>query len=407
MECNTSALQEAIPGMRENKRKINLLHIVNGLAIGGGELKLLELVKNLVEKRADKYNVTVCSVGQGGTLQPEFERLGIKVFVIEKKHKFDLSQVFKVRKIIKEEKVDLVQTTLFYADVIGALAAKLAGVKAVISWDTVSHPPDSFEARLRHKLSYQFCMRFVKKIVAVSEGVKKYLVEERKIDSGKIDIIHYGIDLSSFKTRNGFLDKKTRSKLGIPDHKIVIGTVARLEIQKGHKYLIEAAPGIISKFPDVVFVFAGDGTLRQELELQVNALGLREHFRFLGFRKDVKELLFAFDIFVLPSLFEGLPNVILEAMASGRPIVASAVDGTPELLEHKETGLLVPPKSPQALQSALLNLLEKEDKGQKLGQQAKRMAEQKFSFEQQFQKFEKVYDATLASNQRFNGTDKP
>lgn len=383
--------------MKENKRKINLLHIVNGFAIGGGELKLLELVKNLVEKRADKYTVTVCSVGQGGTLQPEFERLGIKVFVIEKKHKFDISQVFKVCRIIKQEQIDLVQTTLFYADVIGALAAKLTGVDAVISWDTVSHPPDSHETRLRHKLSYQLCMRFVKRIVAVSEGVKRYLIEDRKIASKKIVIIHYGIDLSLFKSRNGFLDKRKRSELGLPDHKIVIGTVARLEIQKGHRYLIAAAPGIINKFSNVVFVFAGDGTLRQELETQVNELGLQENFRFLGFRKDVKELLFAFDVFVLPSLFEGLPNVILEAMASGRPIVATAVDGTPELIEHNETGLLVPPKSPHALQEQILNLLENEEKGSKLGRQAKEMAKQKFSFDQQFRKFEEVYDATLAS----------
>ena len=383
--------------MKENKRKINLLHIVNGFAIGGGELKLLELVKNLVEKRADKYTVTVCSVGQGGTLQPEFERLGIKVFVIEKKHKFDISQVFKVCRIIKQEQIDLVQTTLFYADVIGALAAKLTGVDAVISWDTVSHPPDSHETRLRHKLSYQLCMRFVKRIVAVSEGVKKYLVEDRKIASKKIVIIHYGIDLSLFKSRNGFLDKRKRSELGLPDHKIVIGTVARLEIQKGHRYLIAAAPEIINKVSNVVFVFAGDGTLRQELETQVNELGLQENFRFLGFRKDVKELLFAFDVFVLPSLFEGLPNVILEAMASGRPIVATAVDGTPELIEHNETGLLVPPKSPHALQEQILNLLENEEKGSKLVQQAKEMAKQKFSFDQQFRKFEEVYEATLAS----------
>jgi len=384
--------------VKENKRKINLLHIVNGFAIGGGELKLLELVKNLVEKRADKYNVTVCSVGQGGMLQPEFEKLGIKVFVIEKKHKFDISQVFKVRRIIKQEQIDLVQTTLFYADVIGALAAKLAGVDAVISWDTVSHPPDSFETRLRHKLSHKFCMRFVKKIVAVSEGVKKYLIEDRKIASGKIDIIQYGIDLSLFNSKNGFLDRKKRSELGLPDHKIVIGTVARLEVQKGHRYLIEAAPEIINKFPNVVFAFVGDGTLRQELETQVSELGLQENFRFLGFRKDVKELLFAFDVFVLPSLFEGLPNVILEAMASGRPIVATAVDGTPELIEHNETGLLVPPKSPQAMQEEILNLLEMEDRGKVLGQNAKQMAKQKFSFDKQFRKFEEVYDAMLASN---------
>ena len=96
-------------------------------------------------------------------------------------------------------------------------------------------------------------MRFVKKIVAVSNGVKNYLVEERKIASDKIDIIHYGIDLSLFSSGNGFVDRKKRRELGILDTKTVVGTVARLEVQKGHKYLIDAAPEIIDKFPDVVF----------------------------------------------------------------------------------------------------------------------------------------------------------
>lgn len=378
----------------ENK-KINLLQVVNGFAIGGGELKLLELVKELTRKRSGKFNVVVCSVGQGGPLQPQFEALGIPVYVIEKKNKFDITQVFRLCKIIKSEKIDIVQTTLFYADVIGALAAKLTGVDAVVSWDTVSHPPDSIENKLRHKLSYQFCMKFVKKIVAVSGAVKNFLMEERSITPDKIDIIHYGIDLNLFKSTNGFINLGKKEELGVSKEKIIIGTVARLEEQKGHKYLIQAAPEIIKKFPEVMFVFAGDGTHRTELESQVKELGLNENFQFLGFRQDVKELLYTFDIFVLPSLFEGLPNVVLEAMASSRPVVASAVDGTPEVIVHEKSGLLVPPKSPEALSKAILNLLEREDQGETVGRMARARIEEAFSFEMQFEKFENTYDSLL------------
>ncbi len=385
--------------MSTENKKINLLQVVNGFAIGGGELKLLELVKELSQQRSDKYNVVVCSVGQGGPLQPEFEKLGIPVFIIEKKHKFDISQVFRLYKIIKSENIDIIQTTLFYADVIGALAAKLAGVDAVVSWDTVSHPPDSIENKLRHKLSYQFCMRFVKKIVAVSGAVKKFLMEERSIAPDKIDIIHYGIDLNLFNSPNGFIHIKKKEELGVSKGKKIIGTVARLEAQKGHKYLIDAAPQIIKEVPDVMFVFAGDGTYRSELEKQVQGLGLSEYFRFLGFREDVKELLYTFDIFVLPSLFEGLPNVILEAMASSRPVVATAVDGTPEVIENEKSGLLVTPKSSDALSKAIVSLLAREDYGESVGKMARVRIEEAFSFKMQFEKFEGTYESLLCSSE--------
>ena len=316
---------------------------------------------------------------------------------MKKKYKFDCSQVYKVYKIIKEEKIDIVQTTLFYADIIGSLAARFANVRSVISWETVSHPPDSEEDQLRHKLAYGFCMKNVQKIIAVSDAVKTFVINDRNIQPHKVETIHYGIDLSLFEQRNGFLNKSKRTDLGFTNDNIVIGTVARLTIQKGHRYLIQAAPDIVKHFPNAHFVFSGDGPLREELEAQVSALGLEEHFHFLGFRKDVRDLLFTFDLFVLPSLFEGLPNVLLEAMASSRPVVATSVDGTPELVEQNKTGQLVPPKSPQPLGNAIIQILQQKDRGQKMGRQGRLRVEKHFSFEQQFEKFEKVYDSLLSA----------
>ncbi len=175
-----------------NNRKINILQLVNGFAIGGAERKLLDLVRTLDKNR---YNIVICSVGQGGPLQGEFEKLGLKVVVVPKKFAFDVSLILKVAQLMREERIDIVQTTLLYADLIGALAAKFAGVPIVISWETVSHGAnDSLRTKLRHKLGYRFAMKFVDKIVAVSDETRMSIVEKRRVPSEKIMTIHYGVD---------------------------------------------------------------------------------------------------------------------------------------------------------------------------------------------------------------------
>src|SRR4030042_5452806 len=151
------------------ERRINMLQIVNGLAIGGGELKLLELARSLDKK---KFNITVCSVGQGGPLKGDFEKLGIKVFVIQKLHKYDFTQIFKIVKIMRQERIDIVQTTLLYADIIGAYAAALARVPVVISWEVVS----GFYG-LKHILAYRLALKKIDRIVTVSNAIREKIVQ--------------------------------------------------------------------------------------------------------------------------------------------------------------------------------------------------------------------------------------
>ena len=310
-------------------RKINMLQMVNGFAVGGGEIKLLELIKLL---NTEKYNITICSVGQGGPLQSEFEKLGHEVVVFPKKFSFDFSLVTKVAQLMKDKEIDLVQTTLFYADVIGAYAAYLAKVPIVVSWEAVSHP-----YRARHLMAYKLAKRKIDMVVAVSDAIRHQVVEERGVEPEKATTIHYGIDLDKYSISN----KLTRADIGVRENDIVLGTVARYTDQKGHKYLIAAAPQIVEKFPNVRFVFVGDGPNRADMEKQIQQLGLQDHFLLLGFRDDVVDLLNIFDVFVLPSLYEGLPNVVLEAMACWKPVVATGVDGTVEavkIIVDKYTG---------------------------------------------------------------------
>ncbi len=377
------------------RRKINILHVVNGFAIGGAEKKLLDLVR-CTDK--GKYRIMVCSVGQGGPLQKEFEKLNVKVIVFRKRFAFDFSLVFKVARLIHEERIDIVQTTLLYADLIGALAAKMARVPVVISWETVSHGAnDCLRVNLRHKLGYRVAMKFVKRIVAVSDETRDSIIENRGVQPAKLLTIHYGVDLAKYNGANG---SKNRKELGISDFAPVIGSVARLEEVKGHKYFIQAIPKLIKRFPNMKCVLIGDGSLRKNLEMQVEELNLKSNFHFLGFRDDVQAWLNAMDIFVLPSISEGLPNVVLEAMACKKPVIATAVGGIPEAVIDGVTGSLVPPQDSNAIAQAISELLGNRKLAEEMGSKGRLRMEGKFSLEREVSEFEKLYE--FCFNEQYN-----
>ncbi len=365
------------------ERRINMLQIVNGLAIGGGELKLLELARSLDKK---KFNITVCSVGQGGPLKGDFEKLGIKVFVIQKLHKYDFTQIFKIVKIMRQERIDIVQTTLLYADIIGAYAAALARVPVVISWEVVS----GFYG-LKHILAYRLALKKIDRIVTVSNAIREIMIQERKVNPEKIQTIHYGIDTGKFRP-----DKKRqlqlKRELGIKDHDIVLGSVARLAIEKGHVYIVEAAEKIVEAHPRVKFVFVGDGPLYSDLVAKIRSKNLQDHFLFLGFRKDIPDLLGIFDVFILASLFEGFSNAVLEAMASSKPVIATAMWGTLESVVDNVTGYLVRPQDPAAIAEKVISLLDNPAQIRQMGEEGRKRVDRYFSLDVQLSQFEKLYD---------------
>jgi len=364
-------------------RKINVLQLVEGFSFGGAEGKLLELVESLDKS---KYNVIVCSLGLGGILQEKFEKIGVKVKVISRKSKFDCAFFFKLVKLMREEKIDILQTTLFFADFIGPIAAKLAGVRVTLAWETISAPEWLLKRRL---VAYKIAMKFADKIISVSEATKLWSIEKRGISPEKLVTIPYGVDLQRYNLSPA---SKKRKELGVSTDTILFGTVARLHKQKGHVYLIEAAKEVVKEIPNVKFVFIGDGELREELEEQVNKLQIADYFLFLGFRYDVNELLKTLDVFVLPSLYEGLPNVILEAMACGRSVIATSVDGSPEAIENNITGMLVPPRDPDSLKNAISRLAKDKKLRKTMGNQGRHRVEKYFSLRGQLEKFENMYD---------------
>ncbi len=372
------------------KNKINVLQLVEGMNWGGAETKLLELIDHMDRER---FNTTVCSLGMGDRLKTRFDEVGIPFISFERRSRMDPKLIFDVARLIRKQNIDVVMTTLFYADVVGALASAISPNKAVFSWETISAPEWLLWRRL---LPYRFAMRFASKVISVSHATAKWLIDKRGVPENKITVIPYGVNLDEFSPGS---NPELREELGIADDTTIIGVVARLHPQKGHTYLIEAAKAIIPKFNNVKFVFVGDGELRGELEKSVTDAGLDNNFMFLGFRSDVKELLRIFDIFVLPSLYEGLPNVILEAMACSLPVVATAVDGTVELVADEKTGFLVAPKQPMALSEKISALLKDSDKGNAMGKAGRKKVEEEYSLELQVNNFQNLYEKYALNGQ--------
>jgi glycosyltransferase involved in cell wall biosynthesis len=370
--------------LMDNNNKINVLQLVEGFGWGGAEKKLFELVKCM---NREKFHTTICSLGMNDNLQHEAESLGVDIVTIVRKKRIDLSLIPKVAHLMNERQIDVVMTTLFYADVLGPIAGKFSRVKAVFSWETISAPEWLYKRRL---WPYRFAIRYCDRVIAVSEATARFLKEKRGVPADKVLVIPYGVNLEKFNlnTKN-----EIRKEFGLNAKDCVIGVVGRLHPQKGHVYLIDAAVQIVKEFPDTKFVFAGDGDLRHELEERIKARQLEKHFLFVGYRMDIANVMSSFDIFVLPSLYEGLPNVVLEAMASGKPVVATSVDGTVEAVVDGETGYLVQPTDVEALQKALLRLLGDRELARKMGKKGRERVEQIFSLEKQVRSFEELYQS--------------
>ncbi|MCR4439436.1 MAG: glycosyltransferase [bacterium] len=366
------------------KQKKRLLHVVHGLGRAGGERKLWELLSRLDRER---YEIAICAVGKSGLMEQEFRSLGHLLYIFPRRCRYDLTLPFAVARLVRTFRPDLVQTTLFFADIIGAMASCLARPKALVSWEVITHP-----LNLRRELMYWALRNRFDMVVTVSDSIQKFVVDKRHQNPRAITTIHYGVDLRNYAPR-----PKTGSlarEIGAPGATI-FGTVAHFRKQKGHLYLVEAVQQVVAEYPEAHFVLVGVGREEPRVRERVAQLGLERHVHFLGLREDVHELLNEFDVFVLPSLWEGFPNVILEAMACAKPVVATAVEGTVELVVHGQTGLLAAPADAQSLASALLNMLADRELMARSGQAGRRRVEEHFTVEHQVAAFERLYDALI------------
>jgi len=354
-------------------KRINLVQVVYGFSVGGAELKLLELITRL---NRNLFNISVICDGIGGPLEERFRALGVPVHFLPKARRFDYTLPFKLGRLARSLQADIMMTTLFFADIIGALSTFVYKPKALISWEAITG-----QLRAHQKKMYQLTSGRFDMVVAVSNSIWPYIIKDRGQDPQKIRTIYYGVDLRKFAPA--------------PPHRnrtpFIFGTAARLVYQKGHRYLLEAIPEVVKEYPHARWELAGDGDKLEELRQQVAQLQIEPYVTFLGRRDDVPDLLAHWDAFVLPSLWEGFPNVLLEAMARSRPVIATDVEGSGELVVPEETGLLVEKKNSQALAQAMKALLANPGRAETWGAAGRKRVEDHFSVGKQVMEFEELY----------------
>jgi glycosyltransferase involved in cell wall biosynthesis len=276
----------------------------------------------------------------------------------------------------------VVNPHLFRSTAVAAPLARWHGARVVETY----HGREAW----RHSfLPDRLVSRLLDRVIAVSEAARTFLIRGKGYAAAKITVVPNGRDLSVFTP--GHARDAVRKELGLDRAAPRVGVVGRLEPQKGHVYLLQAWPSVAREFPDARLLLVGDGGLRQALQAQARAAGVADSVLFAGFRADVPRLLDALDILCLPSLFEGMPLTVIEGAAMARPVVATAVDGTPEVVRHGRTGCLVPPADPSALASALLALLRDPDGARRMGQAARDWARLHFDLDRQVAATAHVY----------------
>jgi len=374
---------------RAADKRVKVLYVFAALPVGGAEEVLVTEVEGLDKTRFDPL---VCVLSEKGPVGERIENRGFPVVALHrmKHHRFDHRIIRDLYRLIKTEKVDVVHTHLYDGNKYGRLAAGLARVPALIS-----HYHNVYSRRrIKVHLINQLLSFLNDRILAVSQAVKESVVRYDRISPGKIEVLYNGIDPSKFK--KDFKGSEVRQEFGVKPEDFLIGVVARLEEQKGHRYLFRALRQLIPDFPQIKVLIVGDGTLRPVLEVQVMEMGLSERVLFGGTRKDVPEILAVLDLFVLPSLWEGFSLALLEALAMGTPIIATAVGGAPEVIRSGHDGLLIPPAEESSLAAAVREAILDPRKYGEMGRKGKETVGRKFTVAHHLTRLQDLYLEVLA-----------
>ncbi len=313
---------------------VNILHVISKLPVGGVENQI-----SIILRKYDisKLSPLVCSLSDKGEIGKEIENDGIEVIPLNKLgHRFDWTIVKDIYNLIKTRNVKIVRTHQYHANLYGRLAAWLAKVPCIVA---SVHNVYTRDRKLHRRIINKFLSGFTDKVVAVSETVKRDILKYDGLTDDKVTVIYNGIDAQRFFDTNR---NSMRANIGIPSEAPVIGTVGRLTVQKGQKYLLDAVAALREKFPQIVLLIVGDGPMRDELQNHIKALGIDKNTILLGIRRDIPQLLSAMDIFVLPSLCEGLGTALIEAMAAGKAVIATDIAPFREIINSEKVGILVP-----------------------------------------------------------------
>jgi L-malate glycosyltransferase len=363
-------------------RRINVLYVIWSLQMGGAERVVAGLARGLDRTR---FRPLVCCLNFKGRLAEELEAEEIPVFALDKKPKLDPLVLLRLVRLMRRERVDVVHTHLWTSSLWGRLAALLAGVPVRV---VTEHNIDTWR-RGPHFLADRLLARFTHHFIFVSREVEVFYQQRLGLAPSRGRVVLNGVDVAALQAR---VDAAAvRARMGLPRDAVVAGVVGRLEERKGHRHFLEAMKTLVAEDPRLRGLVVGEGRERAALETQRIESGLDGRMSVIGYWPSLAEALAAIDVFVLPSLMEGHPLAILEAMAAGKPVVATRVGGNPEAVQDGETGLLVPPGDPDALGQAITTLVRDPDRARAMGQEGRRRVERLFSLEASIRANQEVY----------------
>lgn len=367
-------------------RPLSVLLVSHATVRSGAEEHILQLLCGL-DRRYFRLNLA-CTPELAGLFGKDLPS-DVQVVRVDPNRLSDLRGAWRVRTAIREWKVDILHCHMFRASLFASPIGWLCRVPVIIETPHVRE----FWRRGRLKSKY-FVDRSVGKLIdhyiAVSSANARYLIEQKKLPATKIRVIQNACNVDHFYPSRP-VPPGMRRALGLEEQHLVLVVLGRLEPQKGHKVLLNAMPEILRAYPNVRLLCVGDGALRAELERQAEVLGIREAVRFVGYQTNTADWLALADVSVLPSYCEGLPLVAIESLAAGRPMVATAVDGTPDVVLDGKTGLTVPPGDSNRMAEAICRLLGDEELRRSLAAAGRQHVLQSFSIEKFIQKTQEFY----------------
>ena len=361
---------------------IKVLHLTRNMGIGGLERVIFDICRTIDRTM---FDISVCCMHFKGEFGEKLERLGIPVHVLPNTREVDYLSFLKVHKLLKREKPHILHTHNSHAFIDGTISGILSHVPNVIHTDHARNFPD----KRRIMYAERICASFASKIVAVSEHTRDNLVHYEGIPREKIEVIYNGISELDFGSKID--ETKKKAELGIDACAPIIGLGVRLSPQKGISYLLKAVKVLHTEFPNLLLIVAGKGELSNELLNETASLGINDHVRFIGPRMDWNEILQVLDVYVLPSVWEGLPLAVLEAMAARKPIIATSVGGVPSAIIDGQTGLLVPARDVQELAKGIRLLLNDKVLAQRLATTAYERFSEHFSIQTMVRNYQRLY----------------
>jgi glycosyltransferase involved in cell wall biosynthesis len=366
-----------------------VLYLITELNPGGAQVVLFRLLSRLDLCKYDPQ--VVCFYNGNSFIADNIRNLGIPVTDIGFSKPWKFIRLWRLWMKLKGERPIILHCWLFHANLVGRLLGYCLKVPVIIT----SRRNVVLIGKFREQLK---CLtrKMDDAIIAVCDLARNAEIEGTKVNPEKVITIYNGIDVNNFEIIPFKAKMNSCFGGGENPESIILGSVGRLCAQKGFIFLINALDLLVEENPYIKLIIVGEGKMRSTIENHVQKLGLSENVQFLGYQNNILEILRSMDIFVLPSLWEGMPNAILEAMAAGLPVVATNVGGTPEVVVDGETGFLVPPRDPEALANAIQRLIDDPELRKKFGQAGRERVERHFTIQETVRKTEELYLRLLA-----------